>query len=43
MACGVILNPPIKPAEAVISPSITAPEACIYPLDDIAKLEPKCT
>ena len=40
---GVMLKPPMRPDDAVISPSITAPEAYRYPLEEIAKLDPKCT
>ena len=43
IASGVILKPPISPDDAVMSPSIIAPEACKNPLDEIAKLDPKCT
>ncbi len=43
IALGVILNPPICPEFAVIFPEITASEACNKPLEEIAKLDPKCT
>ena len=38
----LISNPPINPEEAVIDPSNLAPDAISIPLEDTAKVDPKC-
>ena len=43
MASDVSPKPPIFPDVAVMLPDITAPDAYRNPLEDIAKLDPKCT